>query len=56
MMKAGDRVKTDRRDPMTLAKLHRAGDLTRIWITDAAHEAMRDLVWARATSFCGGHG
>jgi len=49
-MKAGDRVKTDRRDALMLAKLHRAGELTPIWIPDAAHEAMRDLVRARATS------
>jgi len=49
-VKAGDRVKTDRRDAMTLAKLHRAGELTPIWIPDAAHEAMRDLVRARATA------
>lgn len=41
-MKAGDRVKTDRRDALMLAKLHRAGELTAIWIPDAAHEAMRD--------------
>jgi hypothetical protein len=41
-MKAGDRVKTDRRDALMLAKLHRAGELTSIWIPDAAHEAMRD--------------
>src|SRR5262250_751232 len=49
-MKAGDRVKTDRRDGLMLAKLHRAGELTPIWIPDAAHEAMRDLVRARATA------
>ena len=49
-MKAGDRVKTDRRDAMMLAKLHRAGELTPIWIPDAGHEAMRDLVRARATA------
>jgi transposase len=49
-MKVGDRVKTDRRDAMMLAKLHRAGELTAIWIPDAAHEAMRDLVRARATA------
>jgi transposase len=53
-MKAGDRVKTDRRDALMLAKLHRAGELTAIWIPDAAHEAMRDLVRARATSVVGG--
>lgn len=51
-MKAGDRVKTDRRDALMLAKLHRAGELTPIWIPDAAHEAMRDLV--RATGFTTG--
>ena len=49
-MKAGERVKTDRRDATMLAKLHRAGELTAIWIPDAAHEAMRDLVRARATA------
>ena len=49
-MKSGDRVKTDRRDATTLAKLHRAGELTPIWVPDAAHEAMRDLVRARATA------
>lgn len=49
-IKAGDRVKTDRRDALMLARLHRAGELTPIWIQDAAHEAMRDLVRARATA------
>ena len=49
-IKAGDRIKTDRRDAVMLAKLHRAGELTPIWIPDAAHEAMRDLVRARATA------
>lgn len=42
-MKAGDRVKTDRRDAAVLAKLHRAGELTAVWVPDPAHEAMRDL-------------
>src|SRR5690242_18378640 len=49
-MRSGDRVKTDRRDAVMLAKLHRAGELTAVWIPDAAHEAMRDLVRARATA------
>jgi transposase len=49
-MKAGDRVKTDRRDAVMLAKLHRAGELTAVWVPDTAHEAMRDLVRARATA------
>jgi len=49
-MKAGDRIKTDRRDAAMLAKLHRAGELTAVWVPDAAHEAMRDLIRARATA------
>ena len=46
-MKAGDRVKTDRRDALKLARSYRAGDLTPVWVPDAAHEALRDLVRAR---------
>ena len=45
--RAGDRVKTDRRDAAGLARLHRAGELTAVWVPDARHEAMRDLVRAR---------
>jgi len=45
--RAGDRVKTDRRDAASLAKLHRVGELTAVWVPDARHEAMRDLVRAR---------
>jgi transposase len=45
--KPGERIKTDRRDAINLAKLHRAGELTPVWIPDAAHEAIRDLVRAR---------
>ncbi|TIV56942.1 IS110 family transposase [Mesorhizobium sp.] len=45
--KPGDRIKTDSRDAINLAKLHRAGELTPVWIPDLAHEAMRDLVRAR---------
>ena len=45
--RAGDRIKTDRRDAASLAKLHRAGELTAVWVPDARHEAMRDLVRAR---------
>ncbi len=48
-VRAGDRVKTDRRDAMMLSKLHRAGELTPVWVPDGAHEAMRDLVRVRAT-------
>jgi len=45
--KAGDRVKTDRRDAEKLARCYRAGDLTAVWVPDAVHEALRDLVRAR---------
>ncbi len=45
--KAGDRVKTDRRDAEKLARCYRNGDLTAIWVPDAGHEALRDLVRAR---------
>jgi transposase len=43
----GDRIKTDRRDAISLARLARAGELTPVWVPDEAHEAMRDLVRAR---------
>jgi transposase len=46
-VKAGDRVKTDRRDAEKLARGLRSGDLTPVWVPDAAHEALRDLVRAR---------
>ena len=46
--KAGDKVKTDRRDAMTLAQTLRAGQLTEVWVPDQAHEAMRDLVRLRS--------
>jgi len=46
-VKAGDRVKTDRRDAQKLARCYRAGDLTAVWVPDAEHEALRDLVRAR---------
>ena len=46
-VKAGDRVKTDRRDALKLARNYRAGELTPVWVPDAAHEALRDVVRAR---------
>ncbi len=46
-VKAGDRIKTDRRDAEKLARLFRSGDLTPVWVPDTAHEALRDLVRAR---------
>jgi transposase len=45
--KAGERVKTDRRDAEKLARCYRAGELTPVWVPDADHEALRDLVRAR---------
>jgi transposase len=45
--KAGDRVKTDRRDARNLARLARAGELTAITVPDAGDEAVRDLTRAR---------
>ena len=46
-VKAGDRIKTDRKDAEKLARSYRAGDLTPVWVPDEAHEALRDLVRAR---------
>ena len=45
--RAGDRVKTNRRDAVTLVKLLRAGELRAIWVPDSVHEAVRDLTRAR---------
>ncbi len=45
--KPGERVKTDRRDALSLARPHRAGELTPVWIPDEAQEALRDLTRAR---------
>ena len=46
--KPGDQVKTNRRDATMLARLHRAGELTPVWVPDADHEAMRDLIRLRS--------
>src|SRR3954463_14949770 len=48
--KPSDRVKTNRRDALSLARLLRAGELTPIWVPDTAHEAVRNLVRARAAA------
>ena len=45
--KAGDRVKTDRRDAVQLARLMRSGDLTPVYVPEAEDEAIRDLTRAR---------
>jgi transposase len=43
--KPGDRIKTNRRDAVTLARLFRAGELTSVWVADSVHEAVRILSW-----------
>jgi transposase len=48
--RSGDRVKTNRRDAEKLARCYRSGDLTAVWVPDAAHEALRDLVRARESA------
>lgn len=45
--RSGDRVKTDRRDALMLARLARAGELAPVRVPEAADEAVRDLVRAR---------
>ena len=45
--RSGDRIKTDKRDAVKLARLHRAGELTAVHVPDAVDEAMRDLCRAR---------
>jgi transposase len=55
--KPGDRVKTDRRDANNLAKLHRAGELTAVWVPHEAHEVF--VIWFgrgwRRYAHCGRH-
>jgi transposase len=46
--RAGERVKTDRRDARKLARLLRAGELTPVYIPEATDEAIRDLCRARS--------
>jgi len=43
----GDRIKTDRRDALSLARLHRAGELTSVYVPRSEDEAIRDLVRGR---------
>jgi len=45
-----ERVKTNRRDALTLARLFCAGELSGVWVPDAVHEAVRDLVRGRTTA------
>jgi len=44
---AGERIKTDRRDALKLARLLRSGDLSAVWVPDREQERMRDLSRAR---------
>jgi len=48
--KAGDRVKTNRRDALGMVTQFRAGELTAVWVPDPRHEAMRDLARARGAA------
>src|SRR5713101_2979325 len=50
--KAGDRVKTDRRDALQLARLMRSGDLTPVYVPTVNDEAIRDLSRAREDTLC----
>lgn len=46
LRRPGNRVKTNRRDAVSLARLHRADELTSVWVPDETHDAVRDLVRA----------
>ena len=46
----GERVKTNRRDAMSLARLLRANELTPVWVPDETHEAVRDLARTRCAA------
>jgi hypothetical protein len=48
--RAGERVKTNRRDAISLARLLRAGELKGIWVPDAVHEAVRDMMRVRSAA------
>ena len=45
--RSGERIKTDRRDALMLARLSRSGELTPVWVPDEEQEAIRDLTRAR---------
>lgn len=45
--KSGDRIKNDRRDAIKLARLHRAGELTKVYVPNEEDEALRDLTRGR---------
>ena len=50
--KGTDRIKTDRRDAQNLARLHRSGELTAVYVPRPEDEAMRDLTRAREDALC----
>ena len=52
--KSGERIKNDTRDAKTLARLHRAGELTAVYVPEAQDEAMRDLSRAREDAVIAG--
>ena len=39
-----ERIKTDRRDAVGLARLDRSGDLTAVWVPDGEHEALTEAL------------
>jgi transposase len=45
--RAADRIKTDRRDALLLARMHRSAELVKVCVPDPADEAIRDLIRAR---------
>ncbi len=47
LRKPGERIKNDTRDALMLARQHRSGDLSAVWVPDEHQEAMRDLSRAR---------
>lgn len=52
--KSGERIKNDTRDAKTLARLHRAGELTAVYVLDIQNEAIRDLSRAREDAVIAG--
>ncbi len=49
-LQSGNRQKNDKRDCLSLARLHRAGELTEVYVPTEDDEALRDLVRAREDS------
>lgn len=49
---SGSQIKNDRRDALMLARLHRAGELTAVYVPREEDEAIRDLTRAREDAKC----